>query len=182
MKYFLLSLFLILINNYAFGLDVTNVKVTRSNGQIFITWQGNTAKEYLIYRTTYKITAVTGWPNTNFGKSPSYSTKNIRLSDIVTDGDHYFRVPINNKGATAVLNPPAGYGGLFVLTCTDNSTTKYFYGVKMVGSSDVPTPGQNTTSASTKDIVSTPKPIYQESRDVDGISGKVKAIKALLNN
>ncbi|MBA2422727.1 MAG: T9SS type A sorting domain-containing protein [Chitinophagales bacterium] len=170
MKYFLFSLLLISAN-CAFSLDVTNVKVSRSNGQIFITWHGNTAKEYLIYRTTYKITDATGWPASKFGKSPPYSTKNVRLSDIVTDGPHYFKVPVDNQGSTVVLNPSAGYGGLFVLTCTDNSTTKYFYGVKMVGSSDAPTPGQNTTISGAKDVISTPKPIYQQSRDLDGLSG-----------
>lgn len=159
-----------LIFNAAYGLDVTAIKVARTNGQVFITWKGDVSKNYLVYRTTYKITAATGWPAEAFGNAPAYSTKNVRLTEILSGTTRYFKVPSDNSGNFQVLDPSAGYGGLYVLACT-NSGVKYFYGVNMAGSSDSPAPGENTTSAGTKDNLATPKPILQENLNLDNIAG-----------
>ena len=170
MKNFMLITFL-LISSSIYASDVTGIKVVRNGGQVFITWKGDVSKEYTVYRTTYKITATTGWPATGFGKSPAYSTKNVRFSELVTDGTRYFRVPSGNSGATVLLDPAAGYGGLFVLACTNSSGIKYFYGVKMTGSADLPVSGENVTASGTKDAIATPKPILQESLNLDQVPG-----------
>ncbi|MBK6483721.1 MAG: T9SS type A sorting domain-containing protein [Chitinophagaceae bacterium] len=170
MKNLIIVAFLLMVS-CLYASDVTGIKVVRNGGQVFITWKGDMSKEYTIYRTTYKITAVTGWPTTGFGKSPAFSTKNVRFSELVTDGVRYFRVPSGSSGATVLLDPAAGYGGLFVLACTSSSGIKYFYGVKMTGSADIPIPGENVTSVGTKDAIATPKPIFQESMNLDQVSG-----------
>jgi hypothetical protein len=98
----LLTLSFLFLVSHAFSLDVTGINVVRCNGQIFITWKGDVSKEYLVYRTTYKITSLTGWPATSFGKAKAHSSENVRLTELLP-------APIAISGFLSTMNVEQAY-------------------------------------------------------------------------
>jgi hypothetical protein len=155
------AVLLIFAASNSFAFNVTNLKATYHDGQVFLTWTdpSEVNLQYNIYRSTSKFTNSSQLTAAKLmGFVRDNSGTNIHLSDLEQQDVNY---KIQSGGA-----PLANNQGLYVITCTGNQS--YYYAVTITSLSNgsenkMIIAGQNSLSSSIAETIAQPVPVFQDS-------------------
>lgn len=167
----LLSIILVSATLFVQAETITALDAFYRNGQVFLTWQNASGLNsyYKVYRSTTPITLSSQLRNCEYlGYTNSFSSKDWNLS-MQDNATRYLRIDSAGTPLTSTT-------GLFVATTLE--VGNYYYAVTvMAGSIEDSTiiAGRNSLNYAITELVQEPRPVFQESRMVDGKEALVYA-------